>query len=204
MGNDILSVVFLALICIVIAGIVHKIAPEGMMMPTFALIAVCLWVAYDYILLRRYKAKAACSASKQTPIVHKYVVNEPAMSDLDIKIINLEESLGPEKPSKPHSLENDQYKDDIKKPQAKHVNEFDIGMYDRKLSVSELHKDMGCSGDTRMANRMKYMGLQSRMATDIHSRLNSEKLRPFFEEEMNDNEKAEWWNVENDYLDNFM
>ena len=51
MGEDILSVIFLALICIVIAGIVHRIAPGQMMVPTFALIAVCLWIAYDYMLL---------------------------------------------------------------------------------------------------------------------------------------------------------
>ncbi len=45
MGEDLLSVVFLALVCIVIAGIVHKMVPSGMMVPTFALIAICLWVA---------------------------------------------------------------------------------------------------------------------------------------------------------------
>jgi hypothetical protein len=60
MGEDILSVIFLALICIVIAGIIYNIAPGQMMVPSFALIAVCMWIAYDYILIQRHKAKKAC------------------------------------------------------------------------------------------------------------------------------------------------
>lgn len=196
MGEDLLSVVFLALVCIVIAGIVNKIAPEGMMMPSFALIAICLWVAYDYIMLKRYQAKKACSAEK-----HTHAKKNNDADDLDKKIEQLEEEVGRSKPS---SLKNDPEEHNVKRPQAKHENEFDIAMYDRELSVKELYKDMGCAGDTRLANRMKYMALQPRMSKDIHSRLNSEKLRPFYEEELDDNENSEWWNVENDYLDNLM
>jgi hypothetical protein len=189
MGEDLLSVVFLALVCIVIAGIVHKMVPSGMMVPTFALIAICLWVAYDYMMLKRYKAKQACADSKKSK-----------SSDLDDKIAKLTESVG----EPPIVSKTDPDEKPSLTPKEEHKNEFDIAMYDRELSVQELFKDMGCTGDTRMANRMKYMGLQPKMSIDVHARLNSEKLRPFFEEEMHDNEVAEWWNVENNYLDNLM
>lgn len=193
MGEDILSVIFLALICIVIAGIVHRIAPGQMMVPTFALIAVCLWIAYDYMLMSRYKAKKAC-------------LNQPAeLEEIDKKIQELASELS-------SSDEGDTYTDDQEdvnaelslKPEAKHKNEFDIDMYDRDLSIQELYKDTGCSGDTRMANRMKYMGLQARMSQDIRARWNAEKFRPYFEEELRDNETRDWWDNEVEYLDNLM
>lgn len=193
MGEDILSVIFLALICIVIAGIVHRIAPGQMMVPTFALIAVCLWIAYDYMLMSRYKAKKAC-------------LNQPAeLEEIDKKIQELANELS-------SSDEGDTYTDDQEdtnaelslKPEAKHKNEFDIDMYDRELSIQELYKDTGCSGDTRMANRMKYMGLQARMSQDIRARWNAEKFRPYFEEELRDNETRDWWDNEVEYLDNLM
>lgn len=193
MGEDILSVIFLALICIVIAGIVHRIAPGQMMVPTFALIAVCLWIAYDYMLMSRYKAKKAC-------------LNQPAeLEEIDKKIQELANELS-------SSDEGDTYTDDQEdtnaelslKPEAKHKNEFDIDMYDRELSIQELYKNTGCSGDTRMANRMKYMGLQARMSQDIRARWNAEKFRPYFEEELRDNETRDWWDNEVEYLDNLM
>jgi len=193
MGEDILSVIFLALICIVIAGIVHRIAPGQMMVPTFALIAVCLWIAYDYMLMSRYKAKKAC-------------LNQPAeLEEIDKKIQELANELS-------SSNKGDTYTDDQEdtnaelslKPEAKHKNEFDIDMYDRELSIQELYKDTGCSGDTRMANRMKYMGLQARMSQDIRARWNAEKFRPYFEEELRDNETRDWWDNEVEYLDNLM
>jgi hypothetical protein len=81
---------------------------------------------------------------------------------------------------------------------------FDIDMYDRELSVQELFKDTGCCGDTRMANRMKYMGLQARMSQDIRARWNAEKFRPYFEEELDDNEHRDWWDNEVEHLDKLM
>ena len=193
MGEDILSVIFLALICIVIAGIIHSIAPGQMMVPTFALIAVCLWIAYDYMLMSRYKAKKAC-------------LNQPAeLEEIDKKIQDLANELS-------SSDEEDIYTDDQEdtnaelslKPEAKHKNEFDIDMYDRELSIQELYKDTGCSGDTRMANRMKYMSLQAKLSQDIRARWNAEKFRPYFEEELRDNETRDWWDNEVEYLDNLM
>ena len=204
MGEDILSVLFLALVCIVIAGLIYRMTPPDMFMPTFALIALCLWIAYDYIMLQRYKAKKACSVSKNKHVTNKKSRKEKDELDEKIKELKAIFDEDEQPKTKPHSLEKDPLENNPNEPQAKHSNEFDIAMYARELSVQELYKDMGCTGDTRMSNRMKYMGLQPRMSKDICARLNSEKLRPYFEEEMDDNEKAEWWNVENDYLDNFM
>lgn len=187
MGEDILSVIFLALICIVIAGIVHRIVPGQMMVPTFALIAICLWIAYDYMLMSRYKAKEACLEQRKE------------LEGVDKKIKDLADEL------------NSSSEDDVQesaelslKPESKHNNEFDIDMYDRELTIQELYKDMGCAGDTRMANRMKYMGLQARMSQDIRARWNSEKFRPYFEEELRENETRDWWDNEAEHLDNLM
>ena len=193
MGEDILSVIFLALICIVIAGIVHRIAPGEMMMPTFAVMAVCLWIAYDFMLIQRHKAKHAC---KHVP------------DDVESKIKDLTKELNAnEKTDEIESESKDDVKNDNKddlKPEQKHENEFDIAMYDKALSVQELYKDTGCAGDTRIANRMKYMGLQAKLSQDIRARWNAEKFRPYFEEELRDGENRDWWDVDADYLDLLM
>ena len=193
MGEDILSVIFLALICIVIAGIIHRIAPGQMMVPTFALIAVCLWIAYDYMLMSRYKAKKAC-------------LNQPAeLEEIDKKIQDLANELSSSDEEAIYTDDQEDTNAELSlKPEAKHKNEFDIDMYDRELSIQELYKDTGCSGDTRMANRMKYMGLQAKLSQDIRARWNAEKFRPYFEEELRDNETRDWWDNEVEYLDNLM
>ncbi len=194
MGEDILSVIFLVLICIVVAGIVHKMVPSEMMVPTFALIAVCLWVALDYMLMQRHQAKQACA------------VAESKQDNIDAQIKQLTEELNAADDS---DLSEDQEDEAIDieaslKPEAKHKNEFDIDLYDRELSTKELFKDSGCAGDTRIANRMKYMGLQARMSQDIRAKWNAEKFRPYFEEELRDGENRDWWDTEADYLDLLM
>ena len=109
MGEDILSVIFLALICIVIAGIVHRIAPGQMMVPTFALIAVCLWIAYDYMLMSRYKAKKAC-------------LNQQAeLEEIDKKIRELDSELSSSNEVDTNDKEDVNAKLSLK-PEAKHKN----------------------------------------------------------------------------------
>lgn len=90
------------------------------------------------------------------------------------------------------------------KSEKKHKNEFDIDMYDKEYSIQELYTDMGCDGDTKLANRSKYSGMQARMSQDIRTRYNSHKFRPYFEEELDDWENSEWWINEANYLDNLM
>ncbi len=190
MGEDILSVIFLVLICIVISGIAYRLAPGQMMMPTFALLSVCLWISLDYILMKRHKAKSACMHQKKD------------IDDVENKINELTSEMGATDTGG-NSQENDT-EVLLESPTALHKNEYDIALYDRDASIQELHKDMGCSGDTRIANRMKYMGVQDRMAKDIRARWNAEKFRPYFEEELSNNESRDWWDNEVAYLDNYM
>lgn len=190
MPDDILSVIFLALICIVIAGIVTHIAPSGLQMPCIALVAVCLWIAYDYILVKRNKAKAACHVSKEEKNVDE---------DVDEQIASLTKELNSTVDEQPGAVQTVS-----QKPEQQHKNEFDILMYDPDASIKELYTDMGCAGDTRIANRMKYAAMQSKVATDIRTRMNANKLRPYFEEELAEQEKRDWWDEESDYLDEYM
>jgi hypothetical protein len=199
MGEDILSVVFLALVCIVIAGIVNKLAPSGMMIPTFALIAICLWIAYDYILLRRYKAKQSCKNNQKNKeelakMEEDDDVNiNPGDRELQDMIYDLENK---------YSNKEDADSPDV--PKAKHKGEFDIDLYNKGLSIQELHKDMGCSGDNKLANRMKYMGMQAKVSQDNRAKLNRYSLQQYWEEELRDNENRDWWDLEQDYLDAYM
>lgn len=192
-GDDILSVVFLALICIVIAGIVSKITPSGMVLPTYALIALCLWIAYDYMLLTRYKAKAAC--------LNRQRENDNAEKSLAELADKLEEapaddSEEPEE-SKPNGVEA--------KPAQQHANEFDIGMFNANAGgIQTLHGQMGCGADTQIANRMKYMGLQAKLSQEIRARHNKYNLLPYFDEELKANESRDWWDAEQDHLDQFL
>lgn len=181
--------IFLVLICIVIAGIIKHVTPSGMMVPTFALIAVCLWVAYDYMMLQRYKAKAAC-LTKDKDIqnaneeIHQLAAN--------IHAADLEEEV--EKPAEASAED---------KPEQKHVNEFDIGMFNA-ATIPELHTQMGFGADTQIANRMKYMSLQAKLSQEIRARHNKHNLLPYFDEELRANEQRDWWDQEQDYLDAFM
>jgi hypothetical protein len=186
-GEDIISVALLALICIVIAAIIIKISPVELYMPTFAVVAVCLWVAYDYMLLRRYKAKQAC-LEKDKEIAE---ANEELM-ELAKGLSDTEsETDADDKPAEPA------------KPEQQHKNEFDIALAN-DVPFEELYKYTGCSADTRIANRMKYMGLQPKLAADIRARHNRYTLQPYFDEELRANEARDWWDNENDYLDAFM
>lgn len=84
-----------------------------------------------------------------------------------------------------------------------HVNEFDIDIYNG-LSVEDIHRKMGSSGDNRLANRMKYMGIQSQLSKNIRSRYNKYNLLPFLEEEMQEDENRDWWINESEFLDELM
>lgn len=191
-GDDILSVVFLALVCIVIAGILNKITPAGMVLPTYALIALCLWIAYDYMLLTRYKAKAAClNKQRENEEVERSL--EELAEDLD------KDSEEPEEPEESKGPKKEA------KPEQQHDNEFDIGMFNANAGgIQTLHSKMGCGADTQIANRMKYMGLQAKLSQEIRARHNKYNLLPYFDEELKANENRDWWDAEQDHLDQFM
>lgn len=196
MGEDILSVIFLALICIVISGIAMSMAPPEMMMPTFALVAVCLWIALDYMLMQRHQAKQSCATANED--------QEDIEKQIDQLVDELENDEHSEADEPEPGAADETEPGAADEPKAKHKNEFDIAMYDKKLSTEQLYKDSGCAGDTSIANRMKYMGLQARMSQDIRAKWNVEKYRQYVEEELRNGEERDWWENEADYLDALM
>jgi hypothetical protein len=272
MGEDIISIIFLAFIAIVISGIVSNVNLPHMGVPTFILIAVGLWISYDYILLKRYQAKKQCKSSKKENLTDlenrvsaginnsfEYqnlsgdsIVKEElyTMGDGPLDIKPLDSDLENIKSPKSmlddidevtkQELKNTKYDigkkiladspsladynnnlyvplDSDEKPdnlydvtksleysEPKHKNEFDINYYKTDITIQDIHKDMGSTLDNKLSNRMKYMGLQNKISKDTRSRFNRYTIQPYFEEELKENENRDWWNVEQDYLDNYM
>ena len=190
MGGDIISVAFLALFAIIVACVMITMLPTVAIMPMFALIAVCLWVAYDYMIRRRSQMESQCEAKTV----------EPVIDDLDEKISKLTDEL--ETDMSPIGAETTE--DSSIAPSAKHKNEFDVALYTDKLDYKQLFKESGCSGDTKLANRMKYMGVQDKLAANLRTKWNAEKFRPYVEEELRAGETRDWWDAEADYLDELM
>lgn len=81
--------------------------------------------------------------------------------------------------------------------------EFDIDLYNKKTTVQELHELMGCNGDNKLCNRMKYMSMQPQAAATNRSAWNARKLQPWVEEELREQESKIWWG-NSDFLDKFM
>jgi hypothetical protein len=189
MGEDILSVAFLALFAIIVSCVLITMMPTVAVMPTFALIAVCLWVAYDYMTRKRMELE------KQTEKKPKKKID-----DLDEKITHLTSEMEVEMTPIGDATTHDEPNE----PSAKHKNEYDIALYTDKLDYKQIFKESGCPGDTKIANRMKYMGVQDKLAANIRTKWNVEKFRPYLEEELRAGEARDWWDTEADYLDELM
>ena len=65
--------------------------------------------------------------------------------------------------------------------------------------VKHVHEAMGCLSDNAFTNRMKYTGMQSQLAAVNRASYNAKSLKPWLEEELNENANREWWN--SDHLD---
>lgn len=197
MGEDILSVIFLILIFIIISAIIYKNAPAGWAIPTIAVAAACMWIAFDYMMLKKYNAMKTCAQNRGML---------PA-DDIETRIKQLAQEIGESyeggNDDVDNNIDNNQMEND-EPPTALHKNEFDIKLYDRQATLSDIHKEMGCSADNRLANRMKYAGMQAKMSKDIRARWNVEKFRPYVEEELRENEKRHWWENDADFLDAYM
>ena len=88
-------------------------------------------------------------------------------------------------------------------PHRRPDTSFDIDLYNG-VSIPQLHRQMGCSADNQIANRMKYMAVQSKASQVARAAYNVNTARPFFEAELRENEARDWWDNENDYLDQYM
>lgn len=85
-----------------------------------------------------------------------------------------------------------------------HMGEVDIDVYLDCKPIQETHKQMGSVGDNRMVNRMKFSAIQAKESHDSWARFNSEKMRRIFEDELQEQENRDWWEAEQDYLDDYM
>lgn len=179
-----LSVVFLAVICLVIAGLVKQLVPEdsGLLVPSFVFISIALWIAYDYMMVERYEKKLSCMRKKHEMSDYELEAKVNAMAHamatdtINNKIPDVEDTPEPEP-----------------KPVKEHENEFDIDIQN-KMDIRQMHSYMGGSGDTQICNRMKYMGMQAQMSQDIRAKWNKYSVQPWIEEELQDHADREWWN----------
>jgi hypothetical protein len=191
-GNDILSVIFLALICIVIAGIVKGLGIEGsgLIIPSFVFMAIGLWIAYDYMMVKRYRAKEKCNKDRIAMLEARMIASQMAEDDEDNRNIPVIETPVEHAPAR------------IAKPKKERHDEYDIDLYNGETSIKDMHTNMGCTGDTMICNRMKYMAVQPQLSKDIRARWNKNSFMPYVEEELREHAEREWWN--SDHLDEEM
>jgi hypothetical protein len=188
-GNDILSVIFLALICIVIAGIVKSLGIEGsgLIIPSFVFMAIGLWITYDYMMIKRYRAKEKCNKDRMELLEARIIVSQMAEEDEDNRNIPDIETVVE------HHLPQ------IDKLKKERDDEYDIDLYNGETSIKDMHANMGCTGDTMICNRMKYMAVQPQLSKDIRASWNKNSFMPYIEEELREHAEREWWN--SDHLD---
>ena len=60
-------------------------------------------------------------------------------------------------------------------------------------TFKEAYDLVGCNGDTRIANRMKFQGLKDKMAKDIRVRQDRRSAQKYFGDELNIEERRIWW-----------
>ena len=89
-GNDILSVIFLTIICVIISGIIVKYTPHKLhlVVPSVALISIILWIAYDYILQRRELSKRAVKKKPSYKTVSQLIYEINTAQDPDDRVYN--------------------------------------------------------------------------------------------------------------------
>ena len=185
-GEDLLSLLFLAFVCIIFIGLIKALLPDHsiLLVPSFAVICLGLWLAYDYALASRYKKKVEC------------------MENQLAEILNAQQD-------EVYDQEDDQVYDqeDVEDLSAcmdnahVHASSTKLQDYNKKITMKEIHGEMGCSGDTQLYNRMKYTSIQPQLSKDIRASWNARKLQPYLEEELRENENRDWWDREQDKLD---
>ena len=189
MNEDIISVFFLAIICIVISSIIYRIAPMNinLLVPSCAIISVMLWVAYDYMLNTKYelamrKLNEEHAGYSQTLDEIVYEIN--SLGDYDDESPSTDEGFK----SRPNYTSEKLVK--------QHPNEYDLEIYSGIDDIRKLYTHMGSNGDTQICNRMKYMGVQPRLSKDIRASYNKHTIEPFFQEELNEQENKIWWEMD--------
>jgi hypothetical protein len=195
-----LSTWFLGLVAIVIGAMIFKMNPSNMsvMMPTFVLIALVLWIVYDYILTDRYYKALSCVKEKHNrEMIRLIAANEANQIQSDVAVDDSPVATPTDPPvaiptDPPVAIPTDP-PSDTKQTHAKNEH------YE---PLETMLTGFETNGDTALCNRMKYGGAQAQMSQIIRSRHNKYKLLPYFEEELRQHEDREWWN--SDHLDGEM
>jgi hypothetical protein len=69
-------------------------------------------------------------------------------------------------------------------------------MYDEYKYSENLFPDASCGGDYLLAEKMKHMGLQTKVSMDAQSRVNKYTNYGYFAEELNSHANSRWWDDE--------
>ena len=202
-GEDVLSVCFLAFVCLVFGGLILRLFPDDahFIIPSFVMICIGLWVSYDYMLNKRYNDIDNCRKKQEIKLLKAHNIENPDLDDSPIRQTdnhtNEQTNRQTDRQTNVKPIEQD------KKPDKyNNKKEIDIAYVDNGDSIQKVHSYMGTLGDTKLFNRMKYSGLQPQLAKDIRSRYNKYSMVPYFKEELDEQENRVWW--ENDALESEM
>lgn len=197
-GDDILSVIFLVFVCLVIMGLAKHIAPN-MVMPSFVVLAVGLWIVYDFMLVKRYKSKEKCLKKslmrrmhKESPLVHiPRTLTEDEESVLDksggLKNIRIDyvKNLGDD---------NDNINEgtgiDLKTPKKKYS---DVSLTRQSSNEDDFEVIDVPNSDGQIADRMKYMAIQPQQSILARANFGSHSAKHIFDEEFEEDENLVWW-----------
>lgn len=70
---------------------------------------------------------------------------------------------------------------------------YDLGFSRDFSNFREMYHLMGCNGDTKLANRMKFQSLKNKAAMDNRARYDRTSSQPYFTDELAIEEKRIWW-----------
>jgi hypothetical protein len=178
-----------------------------------AAVAVGFVVGYDDLLSDKTNMSKKQSYNETPQYSNRYISDKPILYNIPNATLTnelkkessnqLKESSNELKKESSNELKDNCNPEMPKESFTRHKNEFDIQLFNDP-DITKVYKDMGSSADTQIANRMKYMALQPKMSMDIRSRHNRYSLLPFFDEELKANENRDWWDVESDFLDEYM
>lgn len=213
--DSILQIIFYGLVGIVIFAIIRNVCSEALWMPMFVLVAAILFMVYDYVVQKRKDEPLPPSIQLECQPIEAEL--EEPQTDFGVDWEELTET--PEQlnhrwlqnyrenrmPSKFNSYQPmiEGHVLEGTKCIAQHNNEFDIDIA-RGEPISSIFQRSGSSADNALANRMKYMAMQPKLSMEIRARHNRYTMQPYFEEELSANEKRDWWDNENDWMDAFM
>jgi hypothetical protein len=191
-GDDILSLVFLVLVCIVISSLVIKLVPNmfGLLVPSISLIFVGLFIAYDYMLKSRQQKREDCMEKTEA-------MASPEERD-DAELNDLLNQINNSTSDAPVGTDT---KETIPEPVKQRDDEFDISIYlNPNDSMKRNFSHYGSDADNMICNRNKYMGVQAQLSKNIRSAFNVNSVKELFEDELEMHSQREWWG-NSDFLD---